>query len=215
MLVLAVGLGAVIRGCRPRPRPAPREIVTYLDLQTEPVAFRAVDELPVPEPPPVPEMPPAAPKPEPRLKPPEDIQRSRRRIRRPDTAPPRPAPRPPDPDEIRRLLAQGTPAPTGAAAAQAFPGWYFALVRQRLYDAWTQPGERSAASGLSCEVRLRIQPDGRVTRSELVRPSGNRRMDESVMEAVRSVARLPELPAGHNEAPREVTVAFELTREAA
>ncbi len=218
------GLAALSLGRSCARPPKPREIVTYIDVAASVAAQSRAPVVPdlraPPEPPPL-----RPPRPQPQPTPREIPSRPAETRPRPDPQPrPQPRPTPSRPpalrtptrpalthDQIREHLASGLPARV-PAAQDDFPfGWYFALVRKALYDAWTQPGGLSASSGLSVQVRIRVERDGTVSRREILRPSGHAGMDESVRRAMDAVRKLPPLPDGYRGAFRDITIEFELT----
>ncbi len=204
-------------------RRQPREITTFVDLQVEPAA--ALPAQPEPESEPEPEPAPAAipepepvkpkpapkpaPKPEPKPKPkPESkVAVSRKLVRRDPAA--RQAPKL-TPEQIRNLLAAGV-KPAAAASGDPGFGWYLALVRNAMYDAWNQPSTLAGRRGLTTQITLRVQRSGIISERQLTRPSGNALMDQSAMQAAESVIRLPELPPGFGGDYKDITVDFELT----
>ena len=52
-------------------------------------------------------------------------------------------------------------------------------------DAWMKP--KNIPGGLVANIKLRIKPNGRIIKSELIKSSGNIRFDNSALEAVRRV----------------------------
>ena len=111
-------------------------------------------------------------------------------------------------DDIRTLInsdvkfGKGDPITQDAA--------YKDLVRQILYRAWDQPGSLGVI-GLSARIELTVTPDGRILSSRLVNGSGNTVMDNSVMQAVRSVPRLSGVPGDFLSRHRTLPIVFELT----
>lgn len=206
LVVLMVLIPALLNW---RVRRKPHELITYVDLQPPTPEPAAVAPAPAPPPPPPRQEIPEPPK-EPAKKKP--IEKSTRRVPPPATPPPKPL----SAEEIRKLLEAGTRPPRSSALANtdALPAWYYALVRQTMYDAWAQPGGLSASAGLVTRVEIRVERGGGISRRTLVKPSGNRLMDESVMKAVNSVAQLPPLPPQFPGAYKDITIDFELTREA-
>jgi len=87
---------------------------------------------------------------------------------------------------------------------------YKEMVRKILYRAWDQPGSLGVV-GLSTHVELTVSPDGRILDSRLVSGSGNAVMDNSVMQAVRSVSRLNGVPGDYLARHHKMVVSFELT----
>jgi TonB family protein len=91
-------------------------------------------------------------------------------------------------------------SPDGAAdgmvggVGQGTPNWrYFQHVHDILYDAWEQPG-RVTDKRLITMVALRIARDGSIADAQVRVGSGNKLMDDSVLAAVRRVARLDPPP---------------------
>ncbi|MBI2440343.1 MAG: TonB family protein [Lentisphaerae bacterium] len=125
-------------------------------------------------------------------------------------------------EQIRSILesavARVGPAPAGTPEAgagsgngQATPyGWYLEQVRAIMYEAWQQPSALAGQQGLFTQVRLRVRQDGQITSKEMAASSGNRLMDDSVMLAVESVVKLPELPFGFGGAYKDLVIDFEL-----
>ena len=52
-------------------------------------------------------------------------------------------------------------------------------------DAWMKP--KNIPEGLVANIKLRIKPNGRIIKSELIKSSGNIRFDNSALQAVRRV----------------------------
>lgn len=189
-----------------------REIVTYVDFTValpEPPSIQPVREIKPPEPPkPKPEPPKPSPVPEQTVKPKPTVQRSTNRVVR---APPKPAQPPLTAEEIRKLLAAGarisdrTSIPTDVPAG----AWYYSVVRDKLYDAWVQPGG-AVRPGTSVEVEIRVLRDGTIASYRMLRPSGNTVMDESVRRALETVKRLPPLPSEWGGPHRDISVEFVL-----
>ncbi len=213
----AIAVVSVTRGCA---RPAkPREIVTYIDVATAiHQSSPAIPDLRAPPREPDPPRPPREisrdlPSSRPReiVAPRQPTEPSRPRQERPPVHQPMPARPVLTPDQIREQLARGFPE-RDPKPRDDFPfGWYFALVKQTLYEAWTQPSGLTASSGLSVQVRIRVERDGTISRREIIRPSGNAAMDESVRRAIDAVRRLRPLPDAYRGAYRDITIEFELT----
>lgn len=87
-------------------------------------------------------------------------------------------------------------APDGVAGGigQGSPHWqYFLHVRDRLYEAWDQPGVANDRK-LTAAVVITVARDGSIVGVTLKRSSGNRLMDNSVLAAVRKVRMLEPPP---------------------
>jgi TonB family protein len=176
-----------------RKREKPREITMFVDLQTPPVA-----EAPQPE---------ETVKPPPK-KPPKKIEKSTRRVRRPEPKPDKPKL---TEEQIRDLLEQNVPRDR-LAPPDDLPAWYYALVRQTMYEAWDQPSGVGAGEGASAQVEIRVLKNGNISRRRMTRSSGSQVMDDSIMKAVRSVTQLRALPAPYPRAHKDITIEFELTQ---
>ncbi len=229
LILMAALLLPLIRGCRNKAEP--HEMITYIDTSQmfSEQAVQPVDHIAAPEPlpeqqvpeaipapaaePPTPKelTPPAPEPPQPKPKPKKkEIEKSTKRIHRPDAAPPKPAL---SEEQIRKMLEQqmpaaGTPSPPQTDVPFAR---YYAQVRQKLYAVWNQPAGMGVPAGITASVSIRVMKDGAVTRTEMVTPSGNRVMDESVMKAVKSVSKLDALPASFSGRYKDIVVEFELT----
>lgn len=191
-----------------------KEIVAFVDftvaLPEPPPSVKPVRDIKPPEPPKPKEEPPKAVIPEKPAPPKPKIERSTNRVVR---TPPKPDQPPLKPEEIKRLLAAGARISdrTSIPADIEAGAWYYSTVRQIMYDAWAQPGA-SVPAGTTAEVELRVLRDGTVTRRTMTRSSGNSVMDRSVMQAVESVSKLPQLPASWSGPHRDITVEFVLER---
>ena len=180
----------------------PREVMTFVALQpaaeaSAPEAVAALQPAPPPPPPP-----PPAPRPQ--------IQRSTERVRR-DPPPAQPPPRPAlTPEQIRQQLAQSLPqgATPTAGTTDAFTR-YMTLLYETLYRSWVQP--TSVMPGTTATALIRVERDGRISRRELTRRSGQPAMDESVQRALNALTRLQPLPAEIRGTHYDFTIEFELT----
>lgn len=126
-------------------------------------------------------------------------------------------------DEVRRMLGEGVTAGSslvpgigsglgsGGGGATHPYAYYFGLVRAAMYEAWQQPSSLIGKKGLVTVVQIRVQRDGQITRKQIVNPSGNAQMDESVSHALAEIERLPALPPGFGGFYQDITIDFELT----
>jgi TonB family protein len=112
-------------------------------------------------------------------------------------------------------LARGNGGRAGGGAGQGRFGWYGSMLHDRFYSEWVQPGNVPAASGgNSVLVRLRIEKDGRVSSFDIVRPSGNAEIDESVRAAAKRVTQVDPLPTGLGSGEHyDVKIKFELSSD--
>ncbi|NCC53051.1 MAG: TonB family protein [Spartobacteria bacterium] len=212
-ILLLIILVPLIMNCRMRKKEKPREIITYIDFAAPSAAPAAAPEIPAP---PVVEPPPAPPPKRDIPEPPKEkkkIEISKKRVKRDEPAPPK---KPDTPklseEEIRKLLQMGAkPSHTATATADDLPGWYYALVRQTMFEAWEQPGGLVATPGQIARIRITVERDGRITARKLVSSSGVQSIDDSAMAAVQRVPRLKALPASFPGKNKEITIDFELT----
>ena len=92
---------------------------------------------------------------------------------------------------------------------------YGKMLHDRFYSEWDQPTSSVAStSKISTMVRVRIEKNGRVSAFEIVRPSGNVLIDNSVAEIGKRVTRVDPLPAGLNSGGHyDVKINFELNSD--
>jgi outer membrane biosynthesis protein TonB len=99
----------------------------------------------------------------------------------------------------------------GGASASEF-GWYGNMLHDRFYSAWIQP-TTSVASGskISTLVKVRIEKDGRVSKFDIIKPSENVVVNESVAAVATRVIEVDAPPAGlGNGNHYDVKINFEL-----
>ena len=89
-------------------------------------------------------------------------------------------------------------------------GWYKNMLHDRFHSEWVQPTTVVASGAkLSVLVKIRIQKDGRVSDFEIVRPSGNVVVDESVQAVAARVKQVDPLPSGLGDDYYDVKINFE------
>jgi TonB family protein len=96
-------------------------------------------------------------------------------------------------------------------------GWYGNMLHDRFYSAWIQP-TTAMASGtkISTLVKVRIEKDGRVSSFEIIKPSENIVVNESVATIAKSVTQVDPPPAGLGNADHyDVKINFELNTDQA
>jgi outer membrane biosynthesis protein TonB len=99
----------------------------------------------------------------------------------------------------------------GGTSASEF-GWYGNMLHDRFYSAWIQP-TTSVASGskISTLVKVRIEKDGRVSKFDIIKPSENVVVNESVAAVAKRVTEVDPPPAGlGNGNHYDVKINFEL-----
>jgi TonB family protein len=103
----------------------------------------------------------------------------------------------------------------GGAGSESQFGWYGSMLHDRFYSEWVQPTTIATAGAKnSVLVKLRIEKDGRVSSFEIVRPSGNADLDESVKTLANRVNRVEPVPDGLGKGDHyDVKINFELNSE--
>jgi len=99
----------------------------------------------------------------------------------------------------------------GGSSASEF-GWYGNMLHDRFYSAWIQP-TTSVASGtkISTLVKVRVEKDGRVSKFEILKPSENVVVNESVAAIAKRVTEVDPPPAGLGNGDHyDVKINFEL-----
>ena len=109
----------------------------------------------------------------------------------------------------------GGHAGTGSGASEF--GWYGNMLHDRFYSAWIQPTTNIASgSKISTLVKVRIEKDGRVSNFEIIKPSENVVVNESVAAIGKRVTQVDPLPAGFSNGDHyDVKINFELSPEQA
>jgi TonB family protein len=97
----------------------------------------------------------------------------------------------------------------GGATIQSQFGWYGSMLHDRFYSEWAQPTDVDAKD--SVLAKLRIEKDGRISSFEIVRPSGNAAIDDSVRAAAKRVTHVDPLPSGLGGDHYDVKIKFELS----
>jgi len=100
----------------------------------------------------------------------------------------------------------------GGGASPSEFGWYGNMLHDRFYSAWIQP-TTTVASGakISTLVKVRIEKDGRVSKFDIIKPSENVVVNESVAAVAKRVTEVDPPPAGlGNGNHYEVKINFEL-----
>ena len=102
----------------------------------------------------------------------------------------------------------------GGSSASEF-GWYGNMLHDRFYSAWIQP-TTSVPSGnkISTFVKVRIEKDGRVSKFEIIKPSENVVVNESVAAIAKRVTEVDAPPTGLIKGEHyDVKINFELNTE--
>jgi len=100
----------------------------------------------------------------------------------------------------------------GGSNASEF-GWYGNMLHDRFYSAWVQP-TTTVASGtkISTLVKVRIEKDGHVSKFEIIKPSENVVINESVAAIAKRVTEVDSPPTGLIKGDHyDVKINFELS----
>jgi outer membrane biosynthesis protein TonB len=99
----------------------------------------------------------------------------------------------------------------GGTSASEF-GWYGNMLHDRFYSAWIQPTTTvSSGAKISTLVKVRIEKDGHVSKFEIIKPSENVVVNESVAAIAKQVTEVDAPPAGlGNGVHYDVKINFEL-----
>jgi TonB family protein len=102
----------------------------------------------------------------------------------------------------------------GKGSASPFAS-YGRMLHDRFYSGWDQPTSSVASAvKMSTVVRVRIEKSGRVSAFEIVRPSGNVLVDNSVAAIGKRVTHVDPLPAGLVKGNHyDVKINFELNSD--
>ena len=102
----------------------------------------------------------------------------------------------------------------GGSSASEF-GWYGNMLHDRFYSAWIQPTTNiTSGNRISTLVKVRIEKDGRVSNFEIIKPSENVVVNESVAAIAQRVTQVDPLPAGFGNGDHyDVKINFELSPE--
>src|SRR5262249_44158951 len=102
----------------------------------------------------------------------------------------------------------------GESSASEFT-WYANMLHDRFYSAWIQPTSTVVSGAkISTLVKVRIEKDGRVSKFEIIKPSGNIVVNESVATVAKQVTQVDAPPSGLiNGDHYDVKINFELNTD--
>jgi protein TonB len=102
----------------------------------------------------------------------------------------------------------------GGSSASEF-GWYGNMLHDRFYSAWIQPTTNvPSGTKISTLVNVRIEKDGRVSKFEIAKPSGNATVNESVAAVAKQISHVDSPPTGLIKGDHyDVKIYFELNTE--
>ena len=103
---------------------------------------------------------------------------------------------------------------SGGNSASEF-GWYGNMLHDRFYSAWIQPTTKvPSGAKISTLVNVRIEKDGRVAKFEIVKPSENATVNESVAAVAKQISHVDPPPTGLIKGDHyDVKINFELNTE--
>ena len=102
----------------------------------------------------------------------------------------------------------------GGSSASEF-AWYGNMLHDRFYSAWIQPTTHvPTGAKISTLVKVRIEKDGHVSKFEIIKPSENAVVNESVAAVAKQVIEVDSPPAGLIKGDHyDVKINFELNTE--
>jgi len=109
-------------------------------------------------------------------------------------------------------FGSGSGSGGGGGGSDSPVAWYYAMVKQIMYEAWQQPSGLANAGNPTASVTIRVKRDGTISDWQMLRPSGNALMDDSVKRAVQAVKRLKPLPPQFIGPSQDITIQFELEK---
>ena len=109
----------------------------------------------------------------------------------------------------------GKSGSAGGGSSESESGWYGNMLHDRFYSAWIQPTTSvPSSSKISTLVKVRIEKDGRVSKFEIIKPSENLVVNESVATIAKRVTEVDAPPAGLIKGEHyDVKINFELNNE--
>ena len=108
----------------------------------------------------------------------------------------------------------GKAGSAGGSSASEF-GWYGNMLHDRFYSDWIQPTTNvPSGTKISTLVSVRIEKDGRVSKFEIVKPSENATVNESVAAVAKQISHVDSPPTGLIKGDHyDVKINFELNTE--
>jgi outer membrane biosynthesis protein TonB len=109
----------------------------------------------------------------------------------------------------------GTGRSAGGGTSTSEFGWYGHMLHDRFYSAWIQPTTNvPSGSKISTVVKVRIEKDGRVSKFEVIKPSENVVVNESVAAIGKRISEVDPPPAGLATGDHyDVKINFELNTD--
>jgi len=111
-----------------------------------------------------------------------------------------------------KTASTGKKGSTGGGSTASEFAWYGNMLHDRFYRAWIQPTTNiTKGTKISTLVRVRIEKDGRVSKFEIVKPSSNVAVNESVRVIAKQVTQVDPPPTGLIKGDHyDVRINFEL-----
>ena len=115
----------------------------------------------------------------------------------------------------RQSGSTGKAGSAGGGSSGSEFGWYGNMLHDRFYSAWIQPTTNvPSGAKISTLVTVRIEKDGRVSRFEIAKPSGNATVNESVAAVAKQISQVDAPPTGLIKGNHyDVKINFELNTE--
>src|SRR5581483_6998220 len=113
---------------------------------------------------------------------------------------------------VRKTVVAGKSGSAGGGSNASEFAWYGNMLHDRFYRAWIQPTTNvPSGTKISTLVKVRIERDGRVSKFEIIKPSGNVVVNESVRVVAKQVTQVDAPPTGliHGD-HYDVKINFEL-----
>jgi TonB family protein len=114
-----------------------------------------------------------------------------------------------------KTTSAGKGASAGGGSSASEFGWYGNMLHDRFYSAWVQPTTHvPTGAKISTLVKVRIEKDGRVSKFEIIKPSGSAAVNESVRVIAKQVTQVDAPPTGLIKGDHyDVKINFELNTE--
>jgi TonB family protein len=111
--------------------------------------------------------------------------------------------------------SEGKAGHSGGGSSPSEFGWYGNMLHDRFYSAWIQPTTNIASGAkISTLVKVRIEKDGRVSKFEIIKPSENVVVNESVATVAKRVTQVDPPPTGLGNGDHyDVKINFELNTD--
>jgi len=111
--------------------------------------------------------------------------------------------------------SKGKVGSTGGGSSASEFGWYGNMLHDRFYSAWIQPTTKvPSGTKISTLVNVRIEKDGRISKFEIAKLSGNATVNESVAAVAKQVSQVDPPPTALIKGDHyDVKINFELNTE--